>query len=147
MNGLNTRAVTAMLVWGIFKGAFGILLSVVLFLGSPFGIGTHSKSAFFPQFADQATFNSDTNYNVAYNTLRIKIMEKSNYHSVRKVLSVSQFIDGIVGKISPVASTPFGSFIQIAAKVVKGGIYVEDLLHTNKEIERRVNEVLEAVSN
>jgi len=142
VDGLNTRAVTAMLVWGIFKSAFGILLSVVLFLGSLFGIGTHSKSAFLPQFAYQATFNPNTNYNVAYNPTKIEIMERSNYHSVRKVLSASQFIDGIVGKISPVSSTPVGSFIQIAAKVVKVGIYIEDWRHTDKEIERRINEVL-----
>lgn len=131
-----------MLVWGIFKGALGILLSVVLFLGSLFGIGTPSKSAFLPQLAYQATFNPNTNYNVAYNPKEIEIMEKSNYYSVRKVLSVSQFIDGIVGKISPVSSTPVGSFIQIAAKVVKAGIYIEDWRHTDKEINRRINEIL-----
>jgi hypothetical protein len=127
---------------GIFKSTFGVLLSVVLFLGSPFGIGTHPQPVNLPQNAYQATFNSDTNYNVAHNPTKSETMEKSNYHSVRKVLSASQFIDGTLGKFSPVASTPVGSSIQIAAKVVKGGIYVEDWRHTDKEIKRRVNEIL-----
>lgn len=43
-----------MLVWGIFKGTFGVLLSVVLFLGSPFGIGAHSEPISSPQVAYQA---------------------------------------------------------------------------------------------
>ncbi len=74
-------------------------------------------------------------------------MEKSNYHSIRKVLSASQFIDGILDKISPIYSTPFGSFIQIATKVVKGGIYIEDWWHTDKEIGRRINEVLSSAKS
>ena len=76
MDGLNTRAVTAMLVWGIFKGAFGILLSVVLFLGSLFGIGTHSKSAFLPQLKQPY-------YKVAYNPtkseIKVTIIQSEKY--------------------------------------------------------------------
>jgi hypothetical protein len=44
-----------MLVWEFFKGAFGVLLSVVLFFGSPFGIGTSSQPVSSPQLANQAT--------------------------------------------------------------------------------------------
>lgn len=68
-------------------------------------------------------------------------MEKSNYHSVRKVLSASQFIDKAV-KYTPLAPTPFGVFANVAAKVVKGGIYAEDWRHTDREIEQRIREVL-----
>jgi hypothetical protein len=67
------------LVWGILKGVFGVLLSVVLFLGSPFGIGAHSEPASSPQVAYQATRNEalvypepinspSTTYRAALNT-------------------------------------------------------------------------------
>lgn len=69
-------------------------------------------------------------------------MEKSNYKSVRAVLSASDFIDDVVNKFSIVSLTQLGIFAKIAAKVVKGGIYIEDWLHTDKEIERRTKEVL-----
>ena len=69
-------------------------------------------------------------------------MERSNYDSVRKALSASQFIDSLLGKLNPVFPTPFGPFIQIGAKVAKGLIYFEDWRHTDKEIERRINELL-----
>lgn len=140
-----------MLIWGTFKGAFGLLLSVVLFFVSPFGIGTHSQPATSPQLAYQATFNPDSSFdkvanssksNVAHKSTRNEIMERSNYDSVRKVLSASQFIDDLVDQVGSASSTPSGKFIQIATKVVQGGIYAEDWLHTDKEIERRINGIL-----
>lgn len=67
--------------------------------------------------------------------------DKSDYNSVRKVLSASKFIDRILG-ITPVSSTTFGVFIHIATKVLQGGIYIEDWRHTDKEIEHRINDVL-----
>jgi hypothetical protein len=123
-----------MLVLGIFKGALGILLSVVLLLGSPFGIGSHSEPVSSQQLAYQTTFNSDSNNS--------ELMERSNYDSVRRVLASSQFMDDMLDKSGSVSSTPFGSSIRLANKAVQGGIYIEDWLHTDKEVERRVNEVL-----
>jgi hypothetical protein len=69
-------------------------------------------------------------------------IEKSNYSSVRTTLSASKLVDKVVGKISPISSTPFGAFIQITAKVVKSAIYVEDWINTDKEIGRRIKDVL-----
>ncbi|MEP0885217.1 hypothetical protein NDI49_27070 [Trichocoleus sp. ST-U3] len=130
------------LVLGIFKGALGILLSVVLLLGSPFGIGIHSEPVSSPQLAYQTTVNSDSSNNVAYKPITSEPMERSNYDSVRRVLASSQFMDDMLDKSGSVSSTPFGSSIRIANKAVQGGIYIEDWLHTDKEVERRINEVL-----
>lgn len=69
-------------------------------------------------------------------------MEKSNYESVRSALSASEFINDIVNRFSIVSLTQLGVFAKIAAKVVKAGIYIEDWLHSDKEIERRTKEVL-----
>ena len=51
-----------MLVWGIFKGIFGVLLSVVLFVGSPLGIGAHSEPASLQQVAYQAIQTEASSY-------------------------------------------------------------------------------------
>jgi hypothetical protein len=143
-----------MLLWGTFKGVFGVLLSVVLFVVSPLGIGTHSQAATSPQLAYQATSNPDysfnkvansSNSNVAHKTTRGETMERSNYDSVRQVLSTSQFLDDIVDEFGSASSTPIGKFAQIANKVVQGGIYAEDWLHTDKEIERIINDVLSSL--
>ena len=47
-------ALPVMLVVGIVKGAFGALLGVVLFVGSPLGFGVHSEPVNSPQIAYQS---------------------------------------------------------------------------------------------
>jgi hypothetical protein len=60
--GVLVISLPIMLVWGIFKGTFGVLLSVVLFFGSPLGIGAHSKPASSPQLAYQAIQTEASSY-------------------------------------------------------------------------------------
>jgi len=68
--------------------------------------------------------------------------QKSNYSSVRKVLSASELIGKVVDEIPLVSSTQLGAFVQIGSKVVKGLIYFEDWINTDREIGRRIKEVL-----
>lgn len=71
-------------------------------------------------------------------------MEKSDYYKVRKVLSASEFADRIVDEFSLISSTPLGLFTRIATNLGKFAIYAEDWIHTDKEIERRINEILKS---
>lgn len=69
-------------------------------------------------------------------------IEKSDYHKVRAILSASDFINNFVDKFGNFTPPQLGFFAKIAANATKGAIYIEDILHTNKEIECKVNQVL-----
>jgi hypothetical protein len=73
---------------------------------------------------------------------RSETMERSNYDSVRRILSASEFIDDRIDSFNSFVPIPFSSFIKVATKVVKLGLYAEDWRHTDKEVQRRINDVL-----
>jgi hypothetical protein len=105
----------------------------------------HSSPEPSPDLSTTSTYiqaESSSSHEIKYEQTRSETMEKSNYNSVRKALSFSQIIDDTVSEFSLVSSTPLGTFFKITSKAVQGGIYLEDWLHTDKEIERRINDVL-----
>lgn len=102
-------------------------------------------SSFSVPISQINTYNLATisyNYHISHNQIRSKTMEKSDYYKVRAILSASELVDQIVDEFSIVSSTPLGLFTKIATNVTKFAIYAEDWRHTDKEIERRINEVL-----
>lgn len=77
---------------------------------------------------------------------------KSDYKIVREILSASDYVDNeidivmdIVEKVDIfgiVPSKPLGLVAKTITNVTKGLIYIEDGVNTYKEIQNRVNEVL-----
>lgn len=116
---------------------FLIALLCLVLTFSSIGCGSDSVTYLDTYVQDVNSLNSTT-----INTIKSQVMEKSNYDSVRGILSASEFIDDVIDSSNSFVPISFGSFIQAAAKVVKLGIYAEDWRHTDKEIERRINDIL-----
>ena len=68
-------------------------------------------------------------------------IEKSNYELVRSIFSASGLANNMVN-VSGLSSTPLGLPIKVTARTTQGIILIEDWVHTDKEIEHRINEIL-----
>ena len=90
----------------------------------------------------------NTSNEIIDNSTISKKIEKSDYYKVRDALSATEFIETTIEKANPVSPPPLALVLQIVgsiSKVVQVGIYVEDWLNTDKEIARRINDVLTSI--
>lgn len=85
--------------------------------------------------------SKNLNEDILEQSIEGRIMEKSNYDSVRSALKASGFVNAIVG-LPIISSTPVVPFVKIASNVLKVSIYIEDWLHTDREIQNRIDKVL-----
>ncbi|MFP4296303.1 MAG: hypothetical protein ACLFT0_00415 [Spirulinaceae cyanobacterium] len=67
---------------------------------------------------------------------------KSDYYKVRQTLAASEFLDDVVSKFPIASSSPYGVAARGAANLTKVGIYAEDWIHTDREIEARIQDIL-----
>ncbi len=96
-------------------------------------------------FCSSASANSSELNNCNYRdktNYEISSLEQSDYSVVREILSVSDLANDSADQLTILSSTPLGLVTKIAANVTKGVIYIEDWTHTDKEIEKRINEIL-----